>query len=272
MTGSKQLPLPLPAREALGREDFFVSEANAMAVALVERWSEWPGAKMVICGPRGSGKTHLAHVWAKLSGARIVGADTLAEAEIPDLASGPVCVEDVPQIAGDRPAEEALFHLHNLVLAQGHSLLMTAEREPTLWPLVLPDLKSRIMGAQVARMGAPDDALLTALLAKQFADRQITPVVSHPAHAAQPRRCPGGGGGAGRGVAGAQEAGHTGYGCRGAGAHGRHGRQRHRLSPPAGKTVVCSGLRPRLRAGKTVDNRRRGSLRHCHQSVAEPEA
>ncbi|MGR3370779.1 MAG: HdaA/DnaA family protein [Sagittula sp.] len=175
MTGSKQLPLPLPAREALGREDFFVSEANAMAVALVERWSEWPGAKMVICGPRGSGKTHLAHVWAKLSGARIVGADTLAEAEIPDLASGPVCVEDVPQIAGDRPAEEALFHLHNLVLAQGHSLLMTAEREPTLWPLVLPDLKSRIMGAQVARLGAPDDALLTALLAKQFADRQITP-------------------------------------------------------------------------------------------------
>ena len=175
MTGSKQLPLPLPAREALGREDFFVSEANAMAVALVERWSEWPGAKMVICGPRGSGKTHLAHVWAKLSGARIVGADTLPEAEIPDLASGPVCVEDVPQIAGDRPAEEALFHLHNLVLAQGHSLLMTAEREPTLWPLVLPDLKSRIMGAQVARLGAPDDALLTALLAKQFADRQITP-------------------------------------------------------------------------------------------------
>ena len=146
-----------------------------MAVALVERWSEWPGAKMVICGPRGSGKTHLAHVWAKLSGARIVGADTLAEAEIPDLASGPVCVEDVPQIAGDRPAEEALFHLHNLVLAQGHSLLMTAEREPTLWPLVLPDLKSRIMGAQVARMGAPDDALLTALLAKQFADCRISP-------------------------------------------------------------------------------------------------
>ena len=144
-----------------------------MAVALVERWSEWPGAKMVICGPRGSGKTHLAHVWAKLSGARIVGADTLPEAEIPDLASGPVCVEDVPQIAGDRPAEEALFHLHNLVLAQGHSLLMTAAREPTLWPLVLPDLKSRIMGAQVARLGAPDDALLTGVLAKLFADRQI---------------------------------------------------------------------------------------------------
>ncbi|EBA09895.1 DnaA ATPase domain-containing protein [Sagittula stellata] len=175
MKGPKQLPLPLPAREALGREDFFVSEANAMAVALIDRWSEWPGAKMVICGPRGSGKTHLAHVWAKLSGARILNADTLAGADIPDLAAAPLCVEDVERIAGDRPAEEALFHLHNLALAQGHQLLMTAEREPSLWPLVLPDLKSRIMGAQVARLGAPDDALLTALLAKQFADRQITP-------------------------------------------------------------------------------------------------
>lgn len=146
-----------------------------MAVALIDRWSEWPGAKMVICGPRGSGKTHLAHVWAKLSGARILNADTLAGADIPDLAAAPLCVEDVERIAGDRPAEEALFHLHNLALAQGHQLLMTAEREPSLWPLVLPDLKSRIMGAQVARLGAPDDALLTALLAKQFADRQITP-------------------------------------------------------------------------------------------------
>lgn len=176
MTQPEQLPLPLPVREALGREEFFVSSANAMAVALVERWRDWPARKMVLCGPKGSGKTHLAHVWARLSDARIVTAVSLPTADIPSLADHPVCVEDIESIASNRPAEEALFHLHNLALAQGQSLLLTSEREPTHWPLSVPDLKSRVLGAQVARLGAPDDALLTAVLAKLFADRQIAPV------------------------------------------------------------------------------------------------
>jgi DnaA regulatory inactivator Hda len=175
MTTPDQLPLPLPARAALGRDEFFVSSANAMAVALVESWQMWSAGKMALCGPAGSGKTHLAHVWAKLSGARIVPARGLSKAEVPDLAEGSVCVEDIDEIAGDREAEETLFHLHNLVLAQGHKLMVTAAKEPAHWGITLPDLQSRMMGAQVARLEAPDDALLTAVLAKLFADRQLTP-------------------------------------------------------------------------------------------------
>ncbi len=175
MNTPEQLPLPLPAREALGREEFFVSEANAMAVALVEGWQDWPTRKMVLCGPSGAGKTHLAHVWARLAKAQIVSAGAITEGVVPALARSPVCVEDIEAVAGQRDAEAALFHLHNLVLAQGHSLLFTATREPTHWPLILPDLKSRMMGAQVARLGAPDDALLSAMLMKLFADRQQMP-------------------------------------------------------------------------------------------------
>lgn len=175
MSRPTQLPLPLPFREALGREEFFVSTANALAVALVEGWQDWPARKMVLCGPQGSGKTHLAHVWARLARARILPAGELAHATIPTLAETPLCVEDIESIAGNRPAEEALFHLHNLALAEGNALLLTAERDPTHWPLTLPDLKSRMMGAQVAHLGTPDDALLTAILAKLFADRQILP-------------------------------------------------------------------------------------------------
>lgn len=175
MTQPEQLPLPLPAREALGREEFYVSEANALAVALVEGWRDWPARKMVLCGPSGSGKTHLAHVWAKQTGARILPATELTEDAVPELAERPICVEDIEAIAGDRPMESTLFHLHNLVLAQGHSLLLTAEKDPTHWPLVVPDLKSRMMGAQVAHLGVPDDALLTAMLMKLFADRQLMP-------------------------------------------------------------------------------------------------
>ncbi|SFM52354.1 HdaA/DnaA family protein [Shimia aestuarii] len=172
---AEQLPFDLPVRAALGRDDFFVSPANAMALGLVESWPNWAGNKLILSGPSGAGKTHLTHVWAALSGARIVAASALVAETIPALATGPVAVEDVPSIADDPGAQTALFHLHNLVLAEGHSLLLTGEGEPGHWGLTLPDLKSRMMGTTVATLDQPDDMLLMAVLAKQFADRQLVP-------------------------------------------------------------------------------------------------
>ncbi|MFU8864790.1 MAG: DnaA ATPase domain-containing protein [Rhodobacterales bacterium] len=171
----RQLSFDLPARAALGREDFFIAPANAMAVALIENWQNWPGRKLLLEGPKGAGKTHLAHVWAQAAAARIVAATSLAGADIPDLASAPVAVEDVQDIAGDAAAENALFHLHNLVLAEGHALLLTADRPAARWGLQLPDLASRMQGTQATRLEAPDDKLLSAVLAKLFADRQLIP-------------------------------------------------------------------------------------------------
>lgn len=171
----RQLSFDLPVREALGREDFFVSPANAEAVAMVEAWQAWPGRKLVLTGPRGAGKTHLAHVWAAAGNARIISADTLQEQRIEDLAAHPVAVEDADRIAGNRAAENSLFHLHNLVLAEGHSLLLTALRPPRHWPLTLPDLASRLEGSTVTALRPPDDALLAAILMKLFADRQVFP-------------------------------------------------------------------------------------------------
>ncbi|MDX1821321.1 MAG: chromosomal replication initiator DnaA [Paracoccaceae bacterium] len=171
----RQLSFDLPVRAALGREDFFVAPANAMAVALIEGWRDWPGRKLVLEGPKGAGKTHLAHVWAQASGARIIPARDLRDADIPTLATCPVAVEDVPLIAGDTAAENALFHLHNLTLAEGHSLLMTADRPAAHWGLTLPDLASRMQGTQATRLDTPDDRLLTVVLAKLFADRQLIP-------------------------------------------------------------------------------------------------
>lgn len=171
---SEQLAFNLPVRPALGREDFFVSPANALAVAQIERWADWPQRKMVLVGAHGAGKTHLTHVWADLSGARIIAATDLPGADIPALATaGAVAVEDADEIAGDRAGEEALFHLHNLVLAEGGSLLMSARSAPPHWPLTLPDLKSRLEATATATLDAPDDALLSALLVKLFTDRQL---------------------------------------------------------------------------------------------------
>lgn len=175
MTGPEQLPLPLPVRTALGREDYFVGGSNALAVALMDNWRDWPSGKLVLVGPGGAGKTHLAHVWAAETGAAIIGAADLPGADIPALAMAPVCVEDADRSAGDRAAEEALFHLHNLALAQRQPLMVTASAAPSLWPLSLPDLKSRMEGTQTATLPDPDDTLLAAVLVKLLADRQCVP-------------------------------------------------------------------------------------------------
>ncbi|GHE02015.1 chromosomal replication initiator, DnaA [Defluviimonas sp. 20V17] len=169
---AEQLTFDLPMREALGREDFFVSEANAVALAALDDWPNWPQGKMALIGPPGAGKTHLAHVWAAEARARILPAQALTRTDLPTL--GPaVGIEDADEIAGQPAAEEALFHLHNLTAAQGGRLLLTAKTPPNRWPLTLPDLASRMQATALARLDPPDDALLTAVLMKLFADRQL---------------------------------------------------------------------------------------------------
>jgi chromosomal replication initiation ATPase DnaA len=172
---SRQLAFDLPVREALGREDFLVSPANALAVEALERWRDWPQRRMLLVGPEGSGKSHLTHVWAAESGARVVAAQDIATLDLTRLAAGSaLALEDGDRIGGDRLAEEALFHLHNLLGAQGGALMVTATRPVRNWGLTLPDLASRMQALAVTRLEPPDDALLSAVLVKQFSDRQIT--------------------------------------------------------------------------------------------------
>ncbi len=172
---AQQLGLDLPGITALGRTDFLVAPSNTVAVAMIENWHNWSGRKLLLTGPEGSGKTHLTHVWANSSGATIVAAPQLSEKSVPQLCRGSVAVEDIDQISGNAEAERALFHLHNLLLAEGHWLLLTGRGAPKQWGMQLPDLASRLGGAQTATLDAPDDALLSAVLAKLFADRQLTP-------------------------------------------------------------------------------------------------
>ncbi|HKK85968.1 MAG TPA: DnaA/Hda family protein [Roseovarius sp.] len=171
----EQLSFDLPVREALGRDDFFVSPANAEAVAMIEGWQAWPSRKLVLVGPHGAGKTHLTHVWAAQSGAKVLQAADLAEADVPTLATRHVAIEDADTVAGPPALEEALFHLHNLVLAEGNSLLLTATRPASLWNLTLADLKSRMQGTTYTSLQEPDDSLLAAVLMKLMADRQLSP-------------------------------------------------------------------------------------------------
>lgn len=169
--GPAQLTLAFEHRPALEAEDFIVSPANAAAVALIDRWPDWPLHAAVVVGPPHSGKSHLANVWRLRAAGIRIAASELAEARIGDLARlGATVVEDLDQgIASER----ALFHMLNLAREQAGSLLLTSAVPPGELQVALPDLRSRLRALAIAAIEPPDEALIRALLVKLFADRQL---------------------------------------------------------------------------------------------------
>ncbi|MCE5971910.1 chromosomal replication initiator DnaA [Sinirhodobacter sp. WL0062] len=171
---SRQLTLDLPLRQSQGREDFFVAPANALALATLDAPESWPQGRMLLIGPEGAGKSHLAQIWADTHGAPVIAAEELTDEAAPDLVrAGAVVVEDAERVATSPATQAALFHLHNLMLAERGRLLLTARSAPRDWGLSLPDLLSRMSATANVRIEPPDDALLSAVLVKLFADRQI---------------------------------------------------------------------------------------------------
>lgn len=167
----RQLALSLEHAESFAREDFLSGPSNAAALALVETWPDWPARAVVLVGPAGSGKSHLASIWASRANARYLLAPALKQAKLPaTLANGALVVEDLAPGTFD---ERALFHLINLVREEGAYLLLTAASSPAGWPVEIPDLASRLKALPVVMLAPPDDALLRAVLVKLFADRQL---------------------------------------------------------------------------------------------------
>ena len=168
---ARQLALALPHAESFRRDDFLASPANESALALVERWPDWPGRFAAITGPAGSGKSHLAAIWAERAGARMIAASALSRADVPAaLATGALVVEDIAPGTVD---EAALFHLFNLAHEEGGSLLLTASQRLDGPGFALADLVSRLRAVPSVTLASPDDALLSAVLVKLFADRQL---------------------------------------------------------------------------------------------------
>ena len=166
-----QLVFELPHIPAFGSEDFFVSASNEQAVRLVEAWPDWPSPFAVIAGPEGAGKTHLANVWRARSGAQSFDAfDVRTAVEQAREGAAGVVIENIDHGAID---EHAAFHLLNLARESGFNVLITARTQPGSWEISLPDLRSRLRSAALVTIEEPDEALLSAVLVKLFADRQI---------------------------------------------------------------------------------------------------
>ena len=167
----RQLAFALPYAESLTRDNFLEGPANAAGVALIDSWPEWPNRLMVLAGPEGSGKSHLAAIWTEQAGARSTAAHALTPANVPAaLATGALVVEDLRSQDFD---ERALFHLLNLAREDQAYVLITAREPPSTLPVELRDLRSRLRAMPVVSLLPPDDQLFRALIVKFCADRQL---------------------------------------------------------------------------------------------------
>ena len=167
----RQLAFSLPHAESLSRDNFLEGPANASGLALIDAWPEWPNRIMWLAGPEGSGKSHLAAIWAEEAGARSTTANALTAAGVPGaLATGALVVEDLKPGEFD---ERALFHLMNLAREDGAYVLFTGREVPASLEIELRDLRSRLRAVPVVALLPPDDRLFRGLIVKFCADRQL---------------------------------------------------------------------------------------------------
>jgi len=164
-----QLVLDLPHRPALQAEDFLVSHSNRAAADIIDRWPDWPTASLVVVAPARAGKSHLGNVWRLKSGAARLAAARLSEGDVAKV-DGALLIEDLHAGIAD---ERILFHLLNLVREARLSMLLTSRVPPGELAIGLADLRSRLRALPLVTIDKPDEALLKAVLVKQFADRQL---------------------------------------------------------------------------------------------------
>jgi chromosomal replication initiation ATPase DnaA len=168
----RQLALALPHAESLTRDNFLEGPANEAGLALIDRWPDWPNRIMLLVGPEGCGKSHLAAIWAEQAGARSISAHALTPNAVPGaLATGALVVEDLKP--GDFD-ERAMFHLINLAREDQAFILMTARIAPAAFEVELRDLRSRLRAVPTVALLPPDDLLFRGLIVKFCADRQLS--------------------------------------------------------------------------------------------------
>ena len=170
MSPPRQLTFRWPHSPSFAREDFLSAPSNLDALTAIELWPNWASRMLMLVGPEGAGKSHLAAIWARTAGAISLLEEELNEQSVVACAGRrAVLIEDADQAMG---AEAMLFHLINAALQYNAWLLLTSRTAPDTWGIHTPDLLSRIRLAPVVRL-APDIELTEAVLFKLFSDRQL---------------------------------------------------------------------------------------------------
>ena len=171
--GGGQLPLSLQHRPAFDRGEYHVSACNEAATAWIDSWPSWPDSTWGLNGhgPEASGKSHLAEVWARKSGAVMLRPADLAVEKLPEFLrqSRYAVLDNVDETLPGVPA----FHLYNMIVEQRGALLVLSRAPVSRMELHPADVKSRFAALPAVAISDPDDALISGIMDKLFRDRQL---------------------------------------------------------------------------------------------------
>lgn len=175
----KQTTFSFAAKSDMSRDDFMVSKCNQEAFEMIDLWPEWMSSGLIIYGPKGCGKTHLANLFAdkiQLSVAKPIKVPFFESKQINMRNVHRICEDSdfiVIEDLSEKANQEALFHLFNYYNTPGRYMLWTAQIAPTRMHFALKDLQSRFSMLPALEIQEPDDIMLRALVVKLFDDRQL---------------------------------------------------------------------------------------------------
>jgi chromosomal replication initiation ATPase DnaA len=171
----RQLVLPVTWAFSKKTNDYVLSKCNEYAFRWLEKWPFQKHDNFVcLVGEKGSGKTHLANIWAARQNADIMSATEEIFSKWYDLTSSDIkqkyfVLDDVDELKDDI----LLFYIYNTIQSQNAYLLMTAKTYPCNWQLRLDDVKSRMATVNVIRIQRPDEIAINSIIEKMLLQRGI---------------------------------------------------------------------------------------------------
>lgn len=159
----RQLPLSVRLRDRASFESFLPGP-NLVALTQIKALAEQQRPGLVwLCGPEGSGKTHLLQALCARGGS---AAAYVPLSQLESYGAGAVsdwqgarwlCLDELAAAVGRPDWERALFALYRDCEERGASLLMAAREAPAQLPFVLPDLASRCAAGHRLALQALDE-------------------------------------------------------------------------------------------------------------------
>ena len=167
---SDQLILKFPEHRAYKREDFYVSPSNQEAYDFINNWPKWIKRIVNIFGPSGSGKSHLSSILKTKTKCLEILANELNENIIFEFKTKEVLIIEN---FNEKISEELLFSLWNIALQDNKYFLINSIKPISSYKFKLPDLTSRVKSSLNIGIKLPSDDLISAIIAKNFSDKQI---------------------------------------------------------------------------------------------------
>ena len=171
-----QLILKFPEHRAYKREDFYVSPSNQEAYDFINSWPNWLKRIVNIFGPTGSGKSHLASILkSKTKCLEILPEDLNENVIFKFKTKEAIIIENF----SEKISEELLYSLWNIALQDNKYFLINSTKPINSYKFKLPDLLSRINSTLIIGIKLPSDDLISAIITKNFSDKQITVEEKH---------------------------------------------------------------------------------------------